>query len=165
MYESLSDCRHDFPSRKINADKAASRIDGDDNVVCKHGPSECIGNMLSLCAKYLFPNQTIISLGFTNCLIASYSRIADRELVESCALEHGIDFEALNDCVSEDGRGIDLLRDSIERSEAADVKRSCTVRVNGTQWCIRDGGKWKGCDQGHEPNDLVSEIVRLYEKD
>ena len=145
-----------------HANEAPISFDNNENVVCKHGPSECIGNMLSLCAKYLFPNDTIISLGFSNCLIDSYSRIADRELVESCALEYGISFEALNNCVSEDGKGIELLTDSIQRSQAAGIERSCTVRVDGKQWCVRDEARWKNCDQGHKPKDLIAEIERLY---
>ena len=141
------------------------RFDEDHNMVCKHGPSECIGNMLALCANLLFPNKTVVSLGFSNCLIASYPHIAERELVESCALEHGIDFNVLNDCVSEDGKGIELLVDSIRRSHAAGIERSCTVRLDGKQWCVRDGSKWKNCNWGHRPSDLISTIEHLYKGD
>ena len=125
-----------------------------------HGPTECLGNMLSLCAQDLFPNRTVVSLGFTTCLVLSYPRIPDRELVENCALEHGIEFEALNSCVSEDGKGLDLLRASVERSADAGVVKSCTVRVSGENWCIRDGAEWKDCEAGSEPKDLVAEIKR-----
>lgn len=127
-----------------------------------HGPAECLGNMLSLCAQELFPNRTVVSLGFTTCLVMSYSRIPDRDLVENCALEHGIKFEALNTCVSEDGKGPDLLRSSVERSAEAGVVKSCTVRVAGEKWCIRDGGEWKDCDGGTEPKDLVAEVKKHY---
>ena len=118
--------------------------------------------MLSLCAKDLFPNNTVISLGFTTCLVLSYPRIPERELVENCALEHGIAFEALNSCVSEDGKGLELLRASVERSQDADVERSCTVRVAGEKWCIRDGAAWKDCESGSKPQDLIAEIKRRY---
>ena len=138
------------------------RIEPDDTIGCKHGPTECLGNMLSLCARDLFPNNTVISLGFTTCLVLSYARIPERDLVESCALEHGIAFEALNSCVSEEGKGLDLLRASVERSQAADVKRSCTVRVAGKKWCVRDGAAWKDCDGGTEPKDLVAEVKRRF---
>lgn len=118
--------------------------------------------MLSLCAKELFPNRTIVSLGFTNCLVMSYSKIPDRALVEGCALEHGIAFEDLNSCISEEGKGLDLLRESVERSHNAGVVKSCTVRVAGETFCVRDGGEWKDCEGGHEPKDLVAEIRRRY---
>lgn len=118
--------------------------------------------MLSLCARDLFPNNTVISLGFTTCLVLSYPRIPDRDLVENCALEHGIAFEAINTCVSDNGKGLDLLRASVERSQEADVIKSCTVTVVGKTWCVRDGAEWKDCDGGSEPEDLVAEIKRLY---
>lgn len=97
---------------------------------CMHGQTECLGNMLSLCANNLFPNNPKISLGFSTCLIMSYKRIPSRDLVQSCALEHGIDFEDLNNCVSEEGKGLDLLEASIKRSEEAGVKKSCTVSAH-----------------------------------
>lgn len=118
--------------------------------------------MLSLCAQDLFPNRTVVSLGFTTCLVLSYSRIPDRDLVENCALEHGIGFDALNSCVSEDGQGADLLRASVKRSANAGVVKSCTVRVAGENWCIRDGAEWKNCEGGSQAEDLVAEVRRLY---
>ena len=127
-----------------------------------HGSTECLGDMLALCARDLFPNRTVVSLGFATCLVLSYPRIPDRDLVENCALEHGIGFEALNACVSEDGKGSDLLRASVGRSADAGVVKSCTVRVAGKIWCIRDGGQWKECDGGSEPEDLVAEVKRHY---
>lgn len=121
-----------FPAKRVS-----TRINSDDTIECKHGETECLGNMLSLCAEDLFPNNTVIFLGFTTCLVTSYPRIPHRDLVENCALEHGIEFDALNACVSEDGKGLELLRESIERSKDAAVTRSCTVRVAGKKWCVR----------------------------
>lgn len=94
---------------------------------CMHGQTECLGNMLSLCANNLFPTNPKISLGFSTCMIMSYQRIPSRDLVQSCALEHGVPFDDLNACVSEEGKGLDLLEASIKRSEDAGVKKSCTV--------------------------------------
>lgn len=114
--------------------------------------------MLSLCANNLFPDNAKISLGFSTCLIMSYQRIPSRDLVESCALDHGIPFEDLNACISEEGKGLDLLEASIRRSEEAGVKKSCTVRVGEETWCIMDGGEWKDCRGGHKVKDLVKEV-------
>ncbi|KAK2759183.1 hypothetical protein FQN54_003283 [Arachnomyces sp. PD_36] len=163
-------------------------------VACMHGPAECVGNMLILCAANLpFPptltsdsssdssslTPTIRSLGFANCLISSYRRIPERGLVEYCALEHGIDFDALNQCASrqdddEGGGGVDedpdkpsgiaLLRRSIQRNLDANIKTSCTVRLDEQIWCVRDGGVWKDCvddGQGSSVSVLVEEIERL----
>lgn len=162
-----------------------------------HGPGECIGDMLMLCAANLpfpptddtsslpdsYPRTPIIrSLGFANCLISEYSRIPDREFVIQCALEHGIDFEALNTCASQQSdnphgtpdndffraplSGIALLRESALHSERLGVHTSCTVRVDDAVWCIHDSGDWKDCVQGgagSKPQVLVDEINRLWD--
>ena len=140
-------------------------VDSDKNVQCKHGQTECLGNMMMACAAQLYPDNVKISLGFSTCLILSYQKIPRRELVQGCAMEHSVDFEKLNDCISEEGHGLDLLESSVERSADAGVTKSCTVRVSGKTWCIRDGGQWKDCPGGHEVSDLVVEVDRLYKKE
>ncbi|KAL4919542.1 hypothetical protein BDW62DRAFT_179127 [Aspergillus aurantiobrunneus] len=160
------------------------------DVLCMHGPEECIGDMLMLCAENLpFPpseddsaqgrTPTVRYLGFATCLISSYTDIPDRTLVEQCALEHGIDFDALNECVSQQDdnpnkdqedrplSGIGLLRESAHHSAELGVKTSCTVRLDDTVWCVRDGGVWKDCaeeGQGSKVSVLVDEIEKLWEK-
>ncbi|KAL2222132.1 gamma interferon inducible lysosomal thiol reductase [Thermoascus aurantiacus ATCC 26904] len=170
-------------------------------VECKHGPTECIGNMLILCASRLpfspdtssFPSSsspastssyprmpTVRWLGFANCLISSYEEIPQRSLVEYCALEHGIDFDALNQCASQqedyegfDGEGdtplsgIALLRKSALRSQRLGVTTSCTVRLDESVWCVRDGGEWKDCvknGEGSKVSVLVDEVERLWKE-
>ena len=63
------------------------------------------------------------------CLSRNYQDIPERDLVEDCALEHGIDFDKLNHCVSRDdgAYAIGMLRESVERSAEANVTKSCTV--------------------------------------
>ncbi|KAF7545115.1 hypothetical protein G7Z17_g9417 [Cylindrodendrum hubeiense] len=88
-----------------------------DGVECKHGPEECMGNIIELCARDLYPDPKI-SLGFVMCLTREYEDIPDRTLIEDCALEHAIDFQALNECATKDdgAYGLSLLRNSIQRS-------------------------------------------------
>ena len=166
------DCLRDLvvPAMERVVDKvnftlsSIGKVDGDDNIQCMHGQTECLGNMMMLCAAQLYPDDVKISLGFSTCLVLSYPKIPQKELVQGCAMEHSVDFEKLNDCISEEGHGLDLLESSVERSRDAGVTKSCTVRVDGEKWCIRDGGAWKECDGGHEVKDLVGEIERLYKK-
>ena len=137
-------------------------IDTDgESVQCKHGPMECLGNMLMLCADSLYPDVPIISLGFANCLISEYERLSEREFVEGCALQHAVDFQQLNACVSEDARGQELLRKSVRWSQKEGVVYSCTVRVNGKKWCVRDDGAWKECPDGSSVGELVDKIKTL----
>lgn len=162
--------------------------------MCKHGPEECIGDVLILCAINLPDPQlsqspspplspespripTIRSLGFANCLIASYERIPDRALVEECAFEHGIDFDALNDCASQQEDDLDhvygkrplsglaLLRRSALHNEELDISTSCTVRLDESVWCVRDGGVWKDCAHGGRGSEvpvLVDEVEKRW---
>lgn len=85
---------------------------------------------MELCAATLYPDPKIY-LGFTMCLFNDLSHIPDETLIESCSLEHGLDFEKLKDCTSKDdgAYGIDLLRQSVARSANAHVQYSCTVSL------------------------------------
>jgi len=134
----------------------------DDGVVCMHGPSECLGNSIELCAQRLYPNPRI-HLGFTMCMSRNYAEIPSEDLVQDCALEHGIDFERLNHCLSVDDGAYSrhLLKKSVQRSADKGVTKSCTVRVDDKEWCIRDGGKWAECSGGHQAKDLIEEIYDL----
>ncbi|KAF6828395.1 hypothetical protein CPLU01_08564 [Colletotrichum plurivorum] len=133
-----------------------------DGIDCMHGPSECMGNIIELCAAHLYPDPKI-NLGFTMCLTREYSAIPERSLVEDCALEHAIDIKQLNDCATQDdgALGLGMLRDSVRRSKDAGVTKSCTVRLNEEMYCIRDGGEWKDCPHGAGVNDLVIAIEKL----
>jgi hypothetical protein len=132
-----------------------------DEVSCMHGPGECLGNIIQLCAaeKYPDPKQY---LGFANCMTSDYREIPQRDLIEECAMEYGINFDTLNSCISDEGEGIDLLRASVERSRKLGVRKSCTVRLAGKIRCIRDGAEWSECDEGSLPSDLIADIDRLY---
>lgn len=128
-----------------------------------HGPEECMGNIIELCAAKLYPSPKTY-LGFTMCLTKDYQSIPQKSLVEDCALEHGLDFGELNKCSLEDngGTGVGLLRDSVRRSIKAGVTASCTVRLNEEIYCIRDDGEWKDCPSGANVNDLVIAIEKQY---
>ncbi|KAI1121913.1 hypothetical protein F5Y10DRAFT_271638 [Nemania abortiva] len=91
-----------------------------DGVQCKHGPGECMGNIIELCAHQLYPDPKIW-LGFTMCLTKEYQSIPQRELVEDCALEHAVDFEKLNECATRDDGafGMAMLRQSVKRSASS----------------------------------------------
>ena len=138
----------------------ASVDDHDDGVSCMHGPEECLGNIIELCAAHLYPDPKIY-LGFTMCMTRQYEEIPERELIEDCALEHGISVEKLSACTNKDDGNFsaDMLQASFNRSAEAGVSKSCTVRLNGKVRCIRDGGEWKDCDGGYEAEDLVADVL------
>ncbi|KAI9739025.1 MAG: hypothetical protein M1835_003202 [Candelina submexicana] len=166
------DCLHDLvvPAMQRIHDKVDFKLsyigrttDRDDGVECKHGPSECLGNMIELCAAQVYPSPQMY-LGFTMCLTRDYEDIPQRSLVEDCSLEHGMDFDKLNQCVSsDDGNGVALLRTSVERSANASVQISCTIRLDEKKRCVRDGGEWKDCEGGSRVDDLVRDVNKLYD--
>lgn len=69
------------------------------------------------------------------CLTKDYKHIPERSLVEDCALEHAIDFTALNECAARDdgAHGLDLLRKSVQRS--ADVRTHISLEPNLLSKC------------------------------
>ncbi|KAJ6784003.1 hypothetical protein PWT90_07780 [Aphanocladium album] len=140
-----------------------SLIDG--GVKCKHGPSECLGNIIELCARELYPDPKI-SLGFVMCLTRDYQHIPERSLIEDCALEHAIDIKKLNDCATQDdgAYGLDLLRTSVQHSSDVNATISCTIRLDDQVYCIRDGGEWKNCSHGSSVNDLVLALACLAQR-
>ena len=118
-----------------------------------------------LCAASEYPDPKLY-LGFTNCLTNDYSEIPARSLIEDCALEHGLDVGVLNDCMSkENGEyGMGLLLDSVQHSSDVGVTTSCTVRLDDKVRCVTDGGKFKDCEGGEKPEDLIRDIERLYDE-
>lgn len=81
-----------------------------------------MGNIIELCVAHLYPDPKTY-LGFTMCLSRDYQDIPQRSLIEDCALEHAVDFQALNECAAKDDGafGIGMLRDSVRRT--AEVRR------------------------------------------
>ncbi|PHH66850.1 hypothetical protein CDD80_913 [Ophiocordyceps camponoti-rufipedis] len=136
---------------------------GDDGIECKHGPDECMGNIVELCARELYPDPKT-NLGFIYCLTKQYRDIPKQALVEDCALEHRVDVRLLNECATRDdgAYGLHLLRESVKRSAEADATISCTIRLNNQVYCVHDGGKWIQCPQGPAVSDLVSAINKLH---
>lgn len=134
---------------------------GDGGVDCMHGPAECMGNILELCAAKLYPDPKIY-LGFTMCLTRDYHRIPDRDLVEDCALEHAVDIQQLNECATaDDGQtAMDLLKRSVRHTRDVGVTKSCTIRLDNEVYCIRDGGEWTDCPSGGNVHDLIINIEK-----
>jgi hypothetical protein len=131
-----------------------------------HGQTECLGNILLLCAASVYPSPKLY-LGFTGCLVRDYQDIPKKDLIQDCALEHGLSFDKLNDCMSEDNGayGMGLLRDSVTRSKDLGISTSCTVRLDGKTRCVADGGKFKDCEGGSKPGDLIKDITKLYDEE
>ncbi|KAK0942314.1 hypothetical protein LTR29_006078 [Friedmanniomyces endolithicus] len=162
------DCLHDMilPAMQEISHKVDFKLSyignstTDDGVSCRHGQSECLGDIVELCAANLYPDPKVY-LGFVMCMTRDYEDIPDRSLVEDCALEHGISMARLNKCaIDDDGAvGMDMLKASFNRSSNAGVEKSCTVRLNGHVRCVRDNGTWTDCEGGSTATDLVHDVM------
>ncbi|KAK0276428.1 hypothetical protein LTR91_000479 [Friedmanniomyces endolithicus] len=162
------DCLHDMilPAMQEISHKVDFKLSyignstTDDGVSCRHGQSECLGDIVELCAANLYPDPQVY-LGFVMCMTRDYEDIPDRSLVEDCALEHGISMARLNKCaIDDDGAvGMDMLKASFNRSSNAGVEKSCTVRLNGHVRCVRDNGTWTDCEGGSTATDLVHDVM------
>ncbi|KAF3932312.1 hypothetical protein ABW19_dt0207224 [Dactylella cylindrospora] len=137
--------------------------DSNAGVACMHGPNECLGDILELCAYEMYKSNPRIWLGFINCLGEDYRSIPDDDYVHRCANNFGVDFEKLEECAASDDpdKGVELLRTSTRRAIELDVKVSCTVQVRGKTVCVRDSGEWK-IDTCKGPQDLIREVQNAY---
>ena len=121
--------------------KAPRLTNEDDGVQCKHGQTECLGNIVLLCAAREYPDPKL-HLGFANCLIDEYPEIPKRQLIEDCALEHGLDFGVLNDCMSKDTGAYVCMMAASGRTVKADTSlriwsrtsRDCMMRHKDGLW-------------------------------
>ncbi|RPA85084.1 hypothetical protein BJ508DRAFT_412225 [Ascobolus immersus RN42] len=130
-----------------------------DGLICMHGPTECLGNVVNACAQKEYPSDK--SMPFTHCLLDDYRNVPKEDLLLRCAKENGLEFETINECASDTSEegGLELVRGSFQRASELGVKRSATIRLAGEDWCTRDGGRWKDC-KGTSDATIVDEFVR-----
>ncbi|WWC66195.1 uncharacterized protein I206_100096 [Kwoniella pini CBS 10737] len=61
-----------------------------------------------------------------------------------------------------------LLKENVQKVYEKGIKTSCTIDIDSTiekygkRRCIVDGGVWKGCDDGHTPQDFIRVIEEEY---
>ncbi|KAF3907701.1 hypothetical protein AA313_de0207720 [Arthrobotrys entomopaga] len=136
--------------------------DSNAGMACKHGPDECLGDIIELCAYELYKPEPQRWLGFINCMGQDYQNIPEDGFVKGCAMEYGLDFDKLEDCASSEDKdkGIDLLRTSAKRAIELDIQTSCTITIEGKTVCVRDDGMWRGCSG--KPEDLIAQIQKAY---
>ncbi|KAI8140087.1 hypothetical protein BJV82DRAFT_520660 [Fennellomyces sp. T-0311] len=127
---------------------------------CKHGPTECLGNIQELCFKETYPDISDF-YSFDLCLNEEYASIGEGNgLARECAHRLGKHYEPVKTCASTP-HGIELLARSVERTQSLGVEKSCTVYINNKLRCIHDE-TWKHCDGGHKVADFVRTIEEAY---
>mmetsp|Transcript_84048 Transcript_84048/g.187610 ORF Transcript_84048/g.187610 Transcript_84048/m.187610 type:complete len:252 (-) Transcript_84048:40-795(-) len=112
-----------------------------DSSVCMHGPSECEGDKQQLCAQEA-GNATQF-LDFLRCQDEDRTQIPQNG--QDCFLKAGYDPELMKQC-SQGKKGEDLLRKSFGFSKSRGIGLSCTVAIDGKEFCEHDVD-WANCGQ------------------
>mmetsp|Transcript_134555 Transcript_134555/g.418158 ORF Transcript_134555/g.418158 Transcript_134555/m.418158 type:complete len:221 (-) Transcript_134555:269-931(-) len=107
---------------------------------CMHGPSECAGNVQQLCAQAEAGNISQL-MDFLTCQNQNRKRIPDNG--EECFARAGYDTSRMKAC-SSSSKGTEMLLKSFGVSERRGILLSCTLSVNGKEFCAHDGS-WVGC--------------------
>jgi len=115
--------------------------DNNDDFQCLHGPDECAGDMIELCAQFVTEGKS--EWGWWTmgvCMQADYDNIPGN--AEGCAQKAGLNWTAINHCV-QDGMGTKLLAWSF--TESAQVDSAPTIMIAGTEATDCENGD--GCLQ------------------
>ncbi|CAG8473154.1 1951_t:CDS:2 [Ambispora gerdemannii] len=131
-------------------------------IACKHGEKECFGNILELCFQNSYPPPTYQRnfFRFLRCLNRDLSKKGTHSYTERCVSQVGLDYTPIAEC-ADSALGKQLLRESVMRTYASNVTKSCTIFVNEKQRCIRDGS-WYDCPDGHRVSDFIKTIEDEY---
>ncbi|KAI8467361.1 MAG: hypothetical protein J3K34DRAFT_430893 [Monoraphidium minutum] len=135
-------------------------------VVCKHGEGECRGNLLQLCTQAHVPPEHNFDWFYRSLLCGWDSGLPanDTSRLDSCLSQVGVD-DGLKGSIQgcyDGSEGSDLMQANTQLIEARGIPNSCTVVVDGTPRCVRDGGEWRDCPGGSEPADFVQTLCDAY---
>lgn len=100
---------------------------------CKHGEPECIGNAQALCVQRT--SSFSIMSRFFKCQLKDMQNIPNNG--RRCASEASVEPDFVDMCgkVGSRSPGYKLLEESFDRVNQLGVTRSCTVMIDGKQWC------------------------------
>ncbi|SCZ91716.1 BZ3500_MvSof-1268-A1-R1_Chr5-1g07626 [Microbotryum saponariae] len=139
-------------------------------VKCKHGPSECTGNIQQLCAEKYWQgvdgsvNPWATWWNFVQC--QNYNglpRIGTDRLAQSCASVVGKTWSGDVEECANSSEGTQLLRDSFKATKALQLVKSCSIVIDGKLVCVRDG-RWIDCEEGHEVGDFVNLVNKAWKR-
>ncbi|KAJ1680030.1 hypothetical protein EV182_000821 [Spiromyces aspiralis] len=131
-------------------------------VICKHGDSECRGNIDELCAYTHHRHDLKKWWGFVACLNRHQKLIGlDDHMTMACATSADLDIGAFHHCRN-GPEGRELLKNSARETAREGVKISATLYLNHWLRCVEDSG-WKYCPGGHTIEDFERDICALYQ--
>lgn len=120
---------------------------------CMHGAGECIGNQQQSCiqlqsnARKSNGDTTLQLYDYMMCQLSDYQNIPSNG--ESCCKSTNFDSNDFNECMSS-STGIHAFKHSVQRTQKAGAKKSCTITLDHKPFAIHDS-KWDTSD-GVAPN-------------
>jgi len=154
---------------------------------CMHGPSECLGNMLQLCAQRYWPvnvgsdgvdvpalNRRHVWIRFLDC-VGHFNSTAESAIPgnsQSCLASLGVPQSVQDQIYScaTGPEGQELLTWSVKRSleicgphSSAERKacKSCSVFLDSQPVCVMDGGEWYNCSSFANPTDVNAWVDKI----
>jgi hypothetical protein len=126
---------------------------------CPHGIDECTGNRQQLCIQNMYSQTMFIK--YLLCQSKQILMIPDNG--EECAKQSSnniINWSDVQSCVTT-MKSNQLFHNSLERTRASSVQKSCTMHINGRLWCMHDG-YWLNCLEGQDPKSFIKSICSRY---
>jgi len=121
--------------------------DGNGNFECMHGPTECQGDIIELCAyNVTFPASQYGWWEMGVCMQNDYDNIPQN--AQQCAQQASLDWNKINACVTS-GLGNKLFSASIVYSNNMGISATPTIYIDGTAYV---GG----------PDDNLSAVCQAY---
>jgi len=106
--------------------------DGNGNFECMHGPQECQGDIIELCAyNVTYPASQYGWWNMSVCMQSDYNNIPDN--AQNCAQQAGLDWNKINSCANS-ALGNQLMSDSIAYSNKMGVSATPTIFINGQEY-------------------------------
>jgi hypothetical protein len=140
-----------------------AKLQEEDTVACMHGSAECDGNKQQLCLQHHLPAAENRKY-FQALLCHGKGRVNDITRLQSCMTDAGVDSAVqakVLQCV--DGTlGTTLQVASAKQVTANSVVKSCTVFIDSSKRCIRDGGSWYDCEAGSDTQSFIKSICEAY---
>uniref|UniRef100_A0A383VLZ6 Uncharacterized protein n=1 Tax=Tetradesmus obliquus TaxID=3088 RepID=A0A383VLZ6_TETOB len=126
---------------------------------CKHGPTECAGNLQQLCVQLHSKWYQRYDWLYKFVLCENkqgIDAIGTFTTAASCLKEIGMPVAAgtkMMGCMYGPGHD-ELLQQDMHNTAALGVATSATIQVDGNTICVRDGGEWKDCPAGYQPENF-----------
>eukprot|EP00882_Tetradesmus_deserticola_P005064 GHRQ01005335.1.p1 GENE.GHRQ01005335.1~~GHRQ01005335.1.p1 ORF type:complete len:234 (+),score=77.69 GHRQ01005335.1:439-1140(+) len=139
----------------------------DGTYACKHGPTECAGNVQQLCVQLHSPPSQRYDWLYKFVLCSNrqgLDGIGTFATATSCLKEASVPFAPGTKMVGfMYGPGHDeLLQQDMHNTAALGVQTSATIQMDGNTICVRDAGEWKECPAGSEPENFKQILCATY---